>query len=1750
MKRKKGFLIYLLVLSLILTATTSAYAEVVDKKEHTSKTKEKPTESFARQHKVTKEFLQKEMNRGYTLNEIGAALQISKSEKKSYKDTIEKIKAEQKNDSQKKESTVISDPELERKSFEPKLEMALAGQPSSPQPPELGEQINEAPYTVPLGNDNISTLSGGLTLNSTDMVLTGRNGFNFALERSYSSQEAQLYDTDVGSTNVNEYGYRVAFDVKTQREALGYKLTWTEISDIQEDRDGNGTADYTAGIVVSSTNKTGTTTYYTNSEITTAISTQANAVRYGPWNTSGGLPYWRYIYTTVNNSVGRVSANTTRSIGSPTYSTLTSGIYSTYTEAQSASNTIKNNNGNIFSYSSWGGDSTYMSVREVTYFNDTTPEIQSVVIGSYTDYYNRTVKKYTETLYPIGTGWSWKIPSIETKNGKKYVHLADGGTYEISGISLKGYPWKNISYATDTSVVVNGVTSTSVVRNETSKTRQYFSSDGRLIKIVDANENYVQFIYSTSATYGKVLSRIENSLGNSINIAYSTQDVRISQGDRTVVYTKQVSSTANNKELLTSVTDVAGRRTTYDYAVKAAKFNLLGTTPNTSNPFALITGVTHPTGAKTNYQYELNVTKRFLAASAVTETYRLASAADQLLLSNGSIENKNIKTISYVGDMGSSFNTDMNFSVAIQNNGVISKFDQKKDYIDAATGSVYYNTKVTQTVGDEQRTVEKSYDETRRLPIPSTLISTTAKNGQVSDAVTIQKTYDEYGNLLTETDPLGTRKSYVYNTTTHLLTSVTEPVSPTSSLTSSFLHDAKGNVTQYRVTDQSNTVLREENYEYDGYGNRTSTRIKNGNDQTTEKTTYGTQYNSAFPTRRTILQNGSEIVVEEFEYDPLSGNLTKHIDANGNVTSFQYDKLDRLINQEHADLTQRTATYNDIQNYAEVTDELGHVTFTQWNQLGWKTEQGIISNGIREYKTKLGYDDYGNQIWTEDALGRRTTATYDTWNRVLETAHADQSKIKNLYDDVARIRKTIDEDGTTTQIHLDKLGREVREELVKSAETQVLKKNSYNYAGDLIRSEDGNGNASEYSYNSLRELTAVKDPEGKATQYLYDMRGNRIRTIYPDNKVEENKYDAINRLIEKKDAEGQIERYSYDGNGNLIQKTDRKGQVQTYSYNNRNLLIEKRSGGESVTYSYDPAGKRSQMTDSTGTTVYGYNELWQLSSVQTPDGKTIAYEYDVLGNREKMIDPFGQEINYVRDIRNRLESVTLQGESTPEVTYSYTPSGQLKSEAQRNGMLSEMNYGENKRLTTLTQKYHLGTVLNTYSYQYDVAGHQTQKTENFDTYHSGYDTNGRIKQNSQFNETYLYDSRGNRDSMTSEREQEVQAADYEYDVWNRLVKVTMESGKTVDYIYNGDGLLYERKENGKVTRYYYDEEQVIAEADVTEEGASLKTRYIRGNSLIAQSDSQGVMTYYLHNGHGDVTEIRGSTGALLNKYTYDIWGNPLSKTEKVSNPFRYSGEMWDETTELQYLRARWYDPKQGRFLTEDTLEGKLTEPLTQNLYAYSANNPISYVDPSGHAYTWALRSIAKTYIKGGFNSTEASLAVFFANGLTYFAPDLTDGYDKGEPAFNALFLSFHEIAQIHVAKKLYQVYGEIPVLEESISATVNGKKKRYEADVVLGSKVWEIKPSGGKQDPKVQLELYRKYGGYQLGSKLSPITNITVLDNIKMDITFPEAGVARYELYIQENGVRKILTTIGAAVTIGGFLLKLTPGGRRLGPAY
>ncbi|MFZ5352577.1 MAG: RHS repeat-associated core domain-containing protein [Bacillota bacterium] len=173
---------------------------------------------------------------------------------------------------------------------------------------------------------------------------------------------------------------------------------------------------------------------------------------------------------------------------------------------------------------------------------------------------------------------------------------------------------------------------------------------------------------------------------------------------------------------------------------------------------------------------------------------------------------------------------------------------------------------------------------------------------------------------------------------------------------------------------------------------------------------------------------------------------------------------------------------------------------------------------------------------------------------------------------------------------------------------------------------------------------------------------------------------------------------------------------------------------------------------------------------------------------------------------------------------------------------------------------------------------------------------------------------------------------------------TAANGTIVTNTYNGEGYRVAKAVNGSTVNYLYEYDKVVLELD----GAGSETaRNIYGTSLLVRQ-AEGQTAYYMYNAHGDVTALLGADGTILASYYYDAFGNITESTESISNPYKYAGYQHDPETGLYYLNARMYDPMIARFLQEDTYRGSINDPLSLNLYTYCSNEPIMYVDPSGH----------------------------------------------------------------------------------------------------------------------------------------------------------------------------------------------------------
>ena len=145
-------------------------------------------------------------------------------------------------------------------------------------------------------------------------------------------------------------------------------------------------------------------------------------------------------------------------------------------------------------------------------------------------------------------------------------------------------------------------------------------------------------------------------------------------------------------------------------------------------------------------------------------------------------------------------------------------------------------------------------------------------------------------------------------------------------------------------------------------------------------------------------------------------------------------------------------------------------------------------------------------------------------------------------------------------------------------------------------------------------------------------------------------------------------------------------------------------------------------------------------------------------------------------------------------------------------------------------------------------------------------------------------------------------------------------------------------------------------------------RFHRGLGHLISSEHHG---FYLFNARGDVVQRVDGNGAVLHTYRFDAFGNQQNQDQANTNPFRFAGEYYDFETSFIYLRARFYNPILGRFISEDpywTIHNmqRSTPAILQagNLFVYVMNNPVMWIDPSGLSAEMARRIVAEFGIRG------------------------------------------------------------------------------------------------------------------------------------------------------------------------------------------
>jgi RHS repeat-associated protein len=240
----------------------------------------------------------------------------------------------------------------------------------------------------------------------------------------------------------------------------------------------------------------------------------------------------------------------------------------------------------------------------------------------------------------------------------------------------------------------------------------------------------------------------------------------------------------------------------------------------------------------------------------------------------------------------------------------------------------------------------------------------------------------------------------------------------------------------------------------------------------------------------------------------------------------------------------------------------------------------------------------------------------------------------------------------------------------------------------------------------------------------------------------------------------------------------------------------------------------------------------------------------------------------------------------------------------------------------------------TRTYGYDPVGNRLSLTQGTTTSYT-YDKADRIQ--TVGGQTYTVDANGNLTSFPSNA--------LAYDQANRLKTATI-SGTTTTYAYDGDGKRASKTVGLTTTSYVYDANGSLP--NVLTDGSR---KYVYGLGLAYATDTTGnVQAVYHADGLGSVRALTDASGNLVATYQTDPFGVPTQTQGSSSQPFGYTGQQQDAESSFVFLRARYYDPALGRFLSRDTVVGSVADPLSLNLFTYAQDNPVEFTDPSGKCF--------------------------------------------------------------------------------------------------------------------------------------------------------------------------------------------------------
>ncbi|MBV6396583.1 MAG: hypothetical protein HFACDABA_02183 [Anaerolineales bacterium] len=864
-------------------------------------------------------------------------------------------------------------------------------------------------------------------------------------------------------------------------------------------------------------------------------------------------------------------------------------------------------------------------------------------------------------------------------------------------------------------------------------------------------------------------------------------------------------------------------------------------------------------------------------------------------------------------------------------------------------------------------------------------------------------------NLLTESLSLYDGANlYTTPPTVGILTATRSLIFDNSYSQTSMTRDAWGNVTSQTA--------------WSGYGTQSSAPTSGAR---TSTTTYDPTYHTYAVTTTDALGHSYNVT-----YDYSLGLPVSETDPNGVLTTATYDSFGRFtgltkpgdstptLNVSYQEspyvvtLNQKvdgTHTYTVVRTY----DGMGRETLTNTNGILVKYTYDAYGRAVIQSMPRLSGETVYNIITTYDALGRSLTATAPdgavtttAYNGLTTTVTDTSGRTTTTISDILGRNLSITPPaGPAVSFTYDALGN-----MLTAARGGVTSTLTYDSAGRKLTMVDPDMGSWSYGYDALGSMTSQTDARGCTTNLAYDVLSRLTQKTYsncPTSAPITYGYDAGTNGVGRKTSvsdESGLTAWTYDARGRVVTEAKQigiyqfttyftynsaelptsitypDGEVVNFTYNDQ-MLLASVIGTETYvqSISYDSSARMTQLVRGNGvlSSVYDYyawnqqgGRLQGLTTTRNSDQTTLqdlAYTYDPVGNILTITDALAgpQTQTFTYDALDRIVSASVTGGM--------------------DGLYSE-TYGYSATTGNLTAKGGL-------TIQYTDANHA----------HAATSATGTGVSNS-----YGYDANGNQTT----RQIGSDAFTLVYDAENRLAEVKKNGATIATFVYDGDGKRVKSVMDGETTLFVGEHYEEVV-------GGSGTKYYNAGKTRVAMR-KDGMLTFLLGDHLNSSSLTTNASGVKTAAMQYKAWGE--ARYWFNSLPMRYTftaqySYMDDPATSgategfgLMYYGARWYDPALGRFTQPDTIVP--SGPQGYDRYAYTNNNPVRYVDPTGHF----IETVFDIISVGMDIADIAQNGLNWGNGIS-LAVDVASVLIPGIPAVGAAIRAVNAVDNVVDAAK-------------------------------------------------------------------------------------------------------------------------------------